>query len=423
MNLPERVDVVVVGAGLAGLACARVLQAAGVDCLVLERSDAVGGRVRTDVVDGFRLDRGFQVYLTAYPAGRRELDYADLDLRPFVSGARIRKQARWYRLADPLRNPLSAPAGLLAPIGNVADKLRVLRLRQSLSRASIEQLFSKPELRTEDALRSRWGFSEGMIDDFFRPFLGGVTLDRDLGTSSRSFEFVMKMFSEGDAAVPALGMQRIPEQLAAALAPGTVRTGVGVATVRRGSGVVLDGGGELGAAVAVLATDGSEASRLLNEPVAPEFSATTCLYFAARRSPAEGGLLMLNTDGGGLVNNVAVMSDVAPEYAPPDRALVSVSVLGVPTADDADLERRVRGELVDWFGASASDWRCLRIYRIHHALPRQRSLNPDRTATDARVAEGLYVCGDHRAHASIHGALESGRRAAEALLAGRGQSG
>ncbi|MGI9176122.1 MAG: FAD-dependent oxidoreductase, partial [Rhodothermales bacterium] len=178
-------DVLIVGAGLAGLNCARHLHRRGIPFQLLEASDGVGGRVRTDRVDGFLLDRGFQVLLTAYPETRAALDYSALDLRPFYDGALIRTGGRFHRLADPLRRPLDAPATLLAPVGSLLDKLKVGWLRWNVLRGSVEDVFRRPEVTTLDALRHRWGFSEEMIDAFFRPFLGGILLDRDLQASSR----------------------------------------------------------------------------------------------------------------------------------------------------------------------------------------------------------------------------------------------
>ena len=203
-------DVLIIGAGLSGLSCARHLHEGGVPFQLLEAADGVGGRVRTDEVEGFRLDRGFQVLLTAYPETQAALDYEALDLKPFYEGALVRTGGRFHRVADPLRRPLGAPATLLAPVGSIADKLRVAWLRWSVRRGSISDLLRRPETTTLDALRRRWGFSDRIVDAFFRPFLGGILLDRDLEASSRMFEFVFRMFSEGRRRSRRPGWRRSP---------------------------------------------------------------------------------------------------------------------------------------------------------------------------------------------------------------------
>ncbi len=331
-------DVIVVGAGLAGLCCARELHAAGLEVLVLERGDAPGGRVRTDEVDGFLLDRGFQVLLTAYPEARRALDYERLGLRPFENGALIRRDGGFARIADPFRHPLQALRGLRDAPGSLPDKLRVARLRRRLSRFSLNELLTAPQVTTAEALR-REGFSSDLVDAFFRPFLGGVFLDPSLETSSRLFAFVFKLFSEGEAALPAAGMQAIPRQLAEGLPAGDLRFGATVESAAPGE-VVLAGGERLTAPAVVVAADGPEAARLTGAVEAPAARAVTTLHYAAERSPVGEPVLVLNGEGRGPVNDLCVPSDVAPSYAPPGAALVSATVLGLPPLDDDALDDR-----------------------------------------------------------------------------------
>jgi phytoene dehydrogenase-like protein len=405
---------VVVGAGLAGLACARRLAEAGTDCEVLEASDAVGGRVRTDEVDGFLLDRGFQVLLTAYPEARRVLDYGALGLRAFYPGALVQTGGRFHKLSDPWRHPFDAVSLLFSPVGSFADKARIAALRHHVGVGSWDDLAARPETSTLEALR-RAGLSRTVIDRFFRPFLGGVLAGRDLTASSRMFDFVFRAFAHGDVCLPSRGIGAIPAQLRAGLAGDAVRLGAAVERVEDG-GVVLAGGEQLAARSVVIATEAGAAARLAGLGTAPGGRGLTCVYFAAERAPQAEPILMLDGDGAGPVNSVAVPSVVAPGYAPPGAALVSASVLGVPPLDDAALEAAVRAQLVRWFGAGVARWRHLRTYRIPFAQPEQAppALTPWRR--DVRVRPGLYVCGDHRDNASINGALESGRRAAEAVL-------
>lgn len=409
-------DAVVVGAGLAGLACAIDLTQAGIRVRLLEASDAVGGRVRTDMVDGFRLDRGFQVLLTAYPEARRRLDYASLDLRRFLPGASIRRGGRFHEFMDPWRRPSRAVVSLLAGVGTLADRWRIARLRWQTRRAAVEGLPANSTATALDRLRAA-GFSADMVDGFFRPFFGGILLDRSLGAPAQRLEFVFGMMAQGDVAIPALGMGEIPRQLAGRLPQGTLRLGARAVRVEARQ-VVLESGERIAASAVVLATTGPQAARLASEVPAPASRGVSCLYFVAPRAPIAAPLLILNGEAGGPVNNLCFPSTVSPALAPAGSALVSASVLDGSDTADEPLDQAVLRQLRDWFGAEVDDWRHLRTYRIDHAQPRWPLGSPARPPV--RLPSGLFVCGDHREDASIHGALLSGRRAAEAVLHLRG---
>jgi phytoene dehydrogenase-like protein len=355
------------------------------------------------------------VLLEAYPECRRVLDYGRLRLRPFAAGSLVRFGGRFYRLADPWRRPLSALSGLLSPIGTFADKLRVGRLRRRLLAPGLGDIFSRPETTTLEALE-RIGFSTVMIERFFRPFLGGVFLDRDLATSSRMFEFVFKMFSSGSASLPAEGMRAIPDQLAAFLDPQSIRCGARVEALTD-HGVRLRGGETLACDITVLATDARNAAALVPDLPTAEFRQTTCLYFDAPQAPVPGPWLVLNGDGAGPINNLCVPSEVAPTYAPPERALVSVTVVGDEHGEGAVLAEAVRAQLRQWFGPEVERWRPLRSYPIRHALPVQTPGVLQPAERPVQLTPSRFICGDHRDQGSIQGALTSGRRAAEAILA------
>ena len=361
-------DVAIVGAGLAGLCCARLLHQRGVPFLLLEASDGVGGRVRTDEVEGFRLDRGFQVFLTSYPEAKQVLDYDALDLKSFLPGALVRHAGQFHELTDPWRRPFAALRSLFSPVGSFADKLRVARLRSRCLSGTVEDRFRDPETTTLETLRDA-GLSASMIERFFRPFLGGVFLDQELRTSSRMFHFVFRMFSLGTACLPANGMGAIPWQLASALPPGNVRLGAKVVRVRPGS-VTLETGEELNARSVVVAVEGPAAAGLLGDDIPSGGQGVSCLYFAAQVPPVERPILVLNGEGRGPINNLCVPTVVARSYGPGNENLVSVTALGIP-ADEELLRAEVRGQLGDWFGPAVKDWRHLRTYRIPYALPRQ----------------------------------------------------
>ena len=407
-------DVLIIGGGLAGLCCALQLHQSGISFQVLEGSDGVGGRVRTDKVEGFLLDRGFQVLLTAYPEARRVLDYDALQLRPFYPGALIRYKKSFYRFADPWRHPIDGMMGLLSPIGSFSDKLRVRKLRQQVLTGSLQDLYNRPETTTLQSLRTL-GFSENMIDRFFKPFIGGVFFDPNLGVSSRMFEFGFRMFSMGDTALPSNGMGAIPEQIAARLPEGTVRTEARVESIQE-DGVTLKSGEKIKARAVVLATEGPEAARLLGDKERFGSRSVTCVYFAADEPPFSEPLLVLNGEGKGLINSLCSPSSVAPNYAPEGKSLVSVIIIGNPDQEDKQLESTVRTQLTEWFGPRVIGWRYLRTYRILHALPIQIPPVSDPTSRPPQIRPGLFVCGEYQNVASIQWAMVSGRQTGEAVM-------
>jgi len=408
-------DTIVVGAGLAGLTAARTLQRAGRDVQVIEASDGIGGRVRTDEVDGFLLDRGFQVLLTAYPEAIRQLDLPALDLRRFAPGAIVWRRGRGHVVADPFRAPRTLASTALAPIGTPFDKARIALLRRHVLHTDPHRLLRGPDTETGAALRAR-GFSPTIIDRFFRPLFGGIQLDPELRTSSRMFDVIFRMLADGDSAVPSAGMGAIPAQIAADLAPGTVRLRTAV-TALDGTTVRFADGPTLRARTVIVATDGPAASRLLGLPAVGS-RPVACVWFAAPTAPIRGGYVVLDGDRSGPVANVAVMSNIAPSYAPPGQHLIAAAMPGVgddPSITDAQLVDQARVQLRGWWGATVDAWRPLRTDRIAHGQPDQSP--PMRPKQAVSLGEGRFVCGDHRDTGSIQGALYSGRRCAEAVIA------
>ncbi len=405
--------VVVVGAGLAGLSCARALVARGVDVRVLEASDGVGGRVRTDVTDGFLVDRGFQVLFTAYPEVQRQIDIDALACGAFLPGAHVRVDGDGFDVSDPLREPSASLRSALAPVGSLADKLRVLTLRRDVVRPSLEALWRRPSTTALSRLQA-WGFSPRMIDAFFRPFLGGIFLSRELDTSSRMLDFVFRMLSLGDIVLPKGGMGAMSAQLAASLPAGCVALRTPVARVDA-RGVVADGV-RVDAAAVVVATDGPAAARLTDGAIdAPAGRGVTTLSYAAARSPFPRRRLVLHADSA-LLSTSCAPSDVCAGYAPAGQALLSVTVLGVPDVDDDGLDDAVRAALRPQCGTDVDTWRRIAVHRIAHAQPLHTPALLEVPERPVALASGVFVCGDHRDQASINGALASGRRAADAVV-------
>ncbi len=408
--------VIIIGAGLAGLACARSLVGRGLSCTILEASDDVGGRVRTDRVDGFQLDRGFQVFLSGYPEASAVLDYPALRFQSFHPGALVRYAGRFHRLSDPFRRPQDALATVMSPVGSLRDKLTVLRLRQDALHRQLSTRAGGGAHTTLEALQA-YGFSLAMQERFFRPFLGGVFLDQSLSTPCRVFEQVWAAFSRGAIALPQDGMGAIARQLAAALPNGTVRLREPVARLD-GSGVVLASGERLEADAVVLATDYATAAALRGEPVPTDAARQSLsLYFDAPVPPVRGPWLMVNGDTQGPIGTASVLSEVAPTYAPSGRALVVVSVADQAATDSTALLAAVREQLRDWFGGQVETWRHLRTDRISRALPPLACLAAQNGEWQPRLRRGVYHCGDYCASGTLDGALGSGRHAAEAILA------
>lgn len=409
------VAVIIVGAGLSGLAAARHLRRSSVETIVLEASDAVGGRVRTDLIDGFRLDRGFQLYNPAYPEGRRVLDEDELDLRPFIAGARVvlRPRGRRHvaRVADPRREPSWVLSSLLARLGSPVSTTRFAAYAMTRALRSPAFLRGEPDVTSAEALR-RAGADQELMERLLRPFLSGVFLESDLTTSRRFLDLVLRSFVKGTPGVPALGMQRIPEQLASGI---DVRRESPVADVSSRS-VVLSGGGELTADAVIVATDPSSAARLVPRLRAPAPRSVTTWYYRPDGDPARlaDGEAVLTLDGArrGPVINTVVLTHAAPEYAPAGSALVSASALGV--RDTSAHEAAVRDHLGWLYGVSTSRWDLIATYPIPYALPAMPV--PLDLRRPVRMPDGVYVAGDHRDTSSIQGALVSGRRAAEAVL-------
>jgi protoporphyrinogen oxidase len=405
--------VVIVGAGLAGLACALELKQRNIAALIVEASDRVGGRVATDKVDGYLLDRGFQVLLTAYPECQKLLDYQKLQLGNFTPGALVFKEDHLHTVADPTRVPLEFFTTLASTIGTALDKMKIWLLKEDLLEKPLDRIFAQKEVQTIDELK-KLGFTREFIESFFRPFLGGIFLENKLTTSNKMFEFVFNMFSKGHAALPAGGMQAIPEQLATKLGTSSIRLKTRVTKINDGV-VELESGEKLQASAIVVATEGTDASKLINDLPTIETRSITCLYYEASKAPIKQPMLILNGQGTGIVNNVCVPTNVCASYGNGKGHLVSVSVLGNPFEADETANDTVKSELKTWFGSDVDGWKLLKVYRVLNALPDQTPPKIENPERSVKLQSNLFICGDHRDNASINGALVSGRRAAQAV--------
>lgn len=413
--------VIIVGAGLAGLTCAKVLHEAGVEFALLEAGDAVGGRQRTDEVEGFRLDRGFHVLLDSYPAVRRHLDLAALDVRAFDSGALLWDAGDFHRIQHPLRHAeWLAPAALNGAFP-FADGLRLALLAASALAHPDVALLARPTRPDEESARAqlaRLGFAPAIIRRFFEPFFGGVFLDDSLETSAGLLNYYLKKFAVGRALLPAQGIGAIPAQLAARLPAGSVRLRTRVVAVEAG-GVLLESAERLSASRIVLATDEPSTRRLLGlDPAAARPARRTATaYFAANRSLYTGGLLVLPA-GARLVRHFVQLTNVVPTLAPAGRHLVSATILDRRNLDDASLLEAARAEIEEVFSEARGALTPLRVTDVPYALPDQSAGFAARLALPP-VPPGVFLAGDQITSASIQAAMESGERAAHAVLGRR----
>jgi phytoene dehydrogenase-like protein len=409
----KNADVIIIGAGIAGLTAAKVLKAAGKTIKILEGSDTIGGRIKTDEIEGFRLDHGFQVLLTAYPEAKRFLDYKELDLRKFSPGALLLTENGTSTIGDPLRQPSTLLTTLRSPAGTFADKLKMLGLKLKLSLKSIDKIFVSPEVSTLTYLENA-GFSDLMISSFFRPFMTGIFLEKELKTSSRMFEFVFKMFSEGDTVIPAKGMAMIPKQLAQGLSSDELILNEKVNIINQNQ-VFTSQGNYYEADNILLTSDHSEIAMPYSFKRLPSKSVIS-IYFTADLPPFTQPLIALNTVKGQLVNNVAVMNQISPDYAPDSRSLISVSLIG-NYQENTSLEiiPKVIADLQRWY-PEAVTWKHLKTYAIPYALPNDEQVRNQQEPATLKINERCFICGDYLLNGSINAAMKSGRLAAEAII-------
>ena len=414
-------EVLVVGAGLAGLRCAVRLAAAGRAVQLIEAQDVVGGRQRTDEVDGFLLDRGFQVLNPAYPAVRRWVDLGALDLHPFGAGLDVRRSSGSVRLAHPLREP----AGILPTLRSGLLSVReVAALARWLGPVLVapSRVITGADTSVREGL-DRAGVRGPLRREVIEPFLAGVVAENTGETSDAFVRLLVRMFALGVPGLPARGIRALPEHLlrTALASPGevAVRLGASVQGVRAaGSGVevALAGGDVVRGRAAVVAVGPDAVADLVDVP-RPGTKGLQTWWFASEEAPTPSTMIAVDGRRRGPMVNAAVVSNAVPSYAPAGRHLVQVTCLlggGAPSASEPGVRRQAEEVL----GGASAEWELLRRDDIRDALPDQPA--PLRTTSPARVSERVYLAGDHRDTASIQGALVSGDRVARAVLADLG---
>ena len=408
-------DAVIIGAGAAGLACARVFEQNKLSYTVLESGNQVGGRIQTDVVNGFQLDHGFQVLQTGYPDVGQYLNLKELQLKKFPAGVAVRFNGRFHTIADPRHHPRHLLSTLASPLGSFGDRIAMLKLTRQVCRGPFEDIFNQPEERTIDYLEEV-GFSEKFIRSFFVPFFAGACLDRNINASSRVLKYLFRIFAMGDAALPSGGMAEIPKQLAQSLEKDTIQLNRKVVRVDDGA-VTLEDGETIHGRQIVIATPERVVKELLQIKTEDRSVGESCLYYSTDwLPPFKEPFLLLNGDGHGPVNNIAFPSMVAPDYAPAGKTLIAIVVVDDQFRRRSDLEDEVRRQCRQWFGDAANDWEHLRTYQIEHALPDQSPPTHNPYLLPKPISKSIRVCGEYQSLPGLQWALMSGHMTGRHLV-------
>jgi protoporphyrinogen oxidase len=400
----------IIGAGVSGLIAARVLEDNGFSPIILETTDRVGGRVKTDIVDGYQLDQGFQVLLTAYPAAQKYLDFKSLDLQKFLPGASIFKNGKQLIIGDPLRELSLLFSTLFSGIGTFSDKFKILKLNMRLKKKTLEAIFSEKEQSTLSYLIGL-GFSNEMITDFFTPFFSGIFLEKKLETSSRMFEFVYKMFGEGYAALPKAGIEAIPKQLFQNLKNTTFRFNTKVASIKEGE-IVLADTTKLESHFTIVATEASNLiPNLKNQHT--EWKSCDTLYFETERRVIKKPLIGLIPKNETLINNIFYHTSL-PTSIKPTKELLSVTVLDNHNLSSELLIEQVKKELQK--NCAIDSCKFIKQYNIPMALPKLNDLQYEMLPSETRLTDSLFLAGDTQLNGSLNAAMISGERAALAAI-------
>lgn len=404
---------IIIGAGVSGLVAAIELEKAGYAPTILEATDRVGGRVKSDDLNGFPADHGFQVLLTEYPEAQHYLDYEKLDLINFLPGSVVFKKGKMEKIGDPMRDVSFLWPTTFADVGSVNDKRLILQLSLVLKKKSIEDIFAAPEITTIAYLQD-YGFSEEMIGDFFQPFFAGIYLEENLETSSRMFEFVYKMFGNGYAALPRKGMQAIPDQLADQLIRTTIRFKAVVNRIEDHQ-IYLESGEVLPAEQIIIATDPSPF--FIKKDLKPTaWKSCYNLYFQTPKSLLKDPIIGLLPGKETMVNNFHYLNDVYGNKTEKNTAILSVTVVKNHELPAAEMVQQVKTELATHCRIETGE--LLKMFHIKKALPQVSDLTYQPSETRVKLAPGILCCGDYLANSSLNAAMASGRVVAKLVSSG-----
>lgn len=398
----------IIGAGVSGLIAATVLENNGYHPIILESTDRIGGRVKTDCISNINLDHGFQVLLTAYPYAQKYLDYKSLELQEFLPGAMLFKNKKKITIGDPLRDLSLLFSTLLASIGTLSDKFKILKLTNRLKRKKIYEIFEEPEFTTLEYLKKN-GFSDQIINDFFKPFFGGIYLEDELSTSSRMFEFVYKMFGEGKATIPKNGIVAIPNQLRNKLKNTQFNFNTLVESVKTNE-IKLQNSNIIKSDFTIITSGASSLiSNLSTNPI--KWKSCQTLYFLTSERVIAKNLIGLSSISKSLINNIYYYSKKIDHT---ENYLLSVTIIKKHQLSDSVLIKAVKKELIEIFGIRKTEF--LKLYNIKKALPNLNKLQYEMQPSETQLLPGIYLAGDEQLNGSLNAAMISGEKAALAII-------
>lgn len=403
-------EIAIIGAGISGLIAALRLEKDGYSPIIYEKSDRAGGRVKTDIVDGYQLDHGFQVLLDSYPKAQEYLDYNSLELQEFLPGAQIFNKGKSSVLGDPLRSLQLLIPTLFSAVGSFSDKIKILKLNTAIKNKTVEEIFNEEETTTLSFLKFK-GFSNEIIERFFRPFFSGIFLEPNLETSSRMFQFVYKMFGTGNAVLPKSGIEAIPKQLKQQLKRTTIKLNTAVESVTD-NGIIFAGGQEIKPDYVIIATDASPLVPNLRKQQLNWYSSDT-LYFTCKTRKIEKPLIGLISDKEALINNIFYHTSIDTELRGYEE-LLSVTVVKEHELSEYELIQKVKEDLKTFCGITTE--RYLKHYPIKMALPKLNNLRYSLMPSETRLTERLFLAGDYLLNGSLNAAMISGEMAAIGVI-------
>ena len=404
--MKDKETIYIIGAGVSGLIAAYELEQEGYHPVIIEQTDEVGGRVKTIHEKGYALDLGFQVLLSAYPLAKKYLDLDALELHKLESGALIYVNDKTYRIGDPMRNWKMLFPTIFSDIGSISDKLKVLKLNNRLKRKSIHEIFESRETTTLQYL-IEFGFSPKIIERFFKPFFAGIFLESNIQTSSRMFEFVYKMFGEGYATIPKLGIGEISNQLKNKLHHTEFIFNCEVKDITNDK-ILMVSGENLPHNGVIIATNSTSMIRS-HKGSDMKWKCCMCLYFEVDQTNIPANTIALIADGGNYANNLYAYTDVKT-----GKTILSVTTLEHMNKTDAEIIENIIAEVKKYTGALKVDF--IHHYRINQALPDIQNLKMTVQPTENKVMDNIFIAGDALMNGSLNAAMESGRIAAKSLL-------
>jgi protoporphyrinogen oxidase len=397
----------IVGGGISGIIAALELEAAGYKPTIYEKQDHLGGRVRTDYIDGYPFDHGFQVLLTAYPEAQHYLDYDKLELQSFLSGSRVYYRGKTVRIGDPLSSATFWLDALDPTLSTLKDKVKTLQLSLKLKNKPLKTIFGEDETTALKYLQGL-GFTDRVIERFFKPFFGGIFLETDLRTSSRLFEFLFKMFGNGNSVIPMGGMQKISDQLTSKLAQTTIRTGTAVEAVVPGS-ITLADGTSISSDHTIIATDLKHVNRAKDTV---KWKRSINYYFEVDAPNYSDKIITLSANPNRLINNYYYPTNLIPH--PEGKTILSTTVINDKGLSDAAIIEQIKAELKET--GVKGELRLITSYDIPCSLPDVSNIHYELTPAQIKIDEGIYNCGDHTMMGSLNAAMYSGRYVAQHII-------